>query len=154
MDNFLGRIIGEMFSKSPEIGSSTGEGDFVNLYNTSLPDDMRDGFMSWIEDESKRQGRNLLLDLGDYDVQGYWLAGERPDERGHGTDTYKKPNHPTFSNESVYHGLDGYYGGSWGNNEFVPGKTNLEFRTPEQLAEYFASVEPGVRLAQRTMIPR
>jgi len=40
----------------------------------------------------------------DYDMRGLWKAnpGAAPDERGHWPDTYKLPNHPTFSSQSVY----------------------------------------------------
>ena len=153
MSDWLPGVIASLFLDRRPADTSESDG-FYDKYNTQVPQEDLQAYTSWLLSEGSRQGRDLLMDRGDYDVQGYWLAGERPDERGHGTDAYKKPNHPTFSDESVYHGADGYYGGSWGNNEFTPGRTNLEIRTPEQLAEYFASVEPGVRLNQRTMIPR
>ena len=39
----------------------------------------------------------------DYDLRGAFLSGMTgPDENGHWPDTFKKPNHPTFSNESKY----------------------------------------------------
>lgn len=41
-----------------------------------------------------------------YDLRGYWLdkGNLNPeDERGHIGDTYKKPNHPTFSTYSKYY---------------------------------------------------
>src|SRR6185436_2155034 len=40
----------------------------------------------------------------DYDMRGLWKSnpGEAPDERGQWPDTYKLPNHPTFSSQSIY----------------------------------------------------
>ena len=40
----------------------------------------------------------------DYDMRGLWKAnpGAVPDPWGHWPDTYKLPNHPTFSDQSVY----------------------------------------------------
>jgi hypothetical protein len=40
----------------------------------------------------------------DYDMRGLWKSDPnfKPDARGHFPDTYKMPNHPTFSNESIY----------------------------------------------------
>jgi hypothetical protein len=37
-------------------------------------------------------------------MRGYWKAnpGGKPDSRGHFPDTFKLPNHPTFSAESKY----------------------------------------------------
>ena len=49
----------------------------------------------------------VRLDAGwneDYDMRGLWKANPNatPDERGHWPDTFKLPNHPTFSNQSIY----------------------------------------------------
>jgi flagellum-specific peptidoglycan hydrolase FlgJ len=39
----------------------------------------------------------------DYDLRGAFLAGVTPDtQTGHWPDTYKKPNHPTFSDQSKF----------------------------------------------------
>ena len=146
MDNIIEKIVTAMSEQPRMVSSHAGSKDFVDRYNTRLTQDQEKQFMKWIADESKRQGRDLLLDLGDYDVRGYWLGGNTPDERGHGTDQYKKPNHPTFSNESKYHKVDGFEGGTWGENSFRPSKTNLHFRNKGQLIEYFIKREPGVTL--------
>jgi hypothetical protein len=58
-------------------------------------------FKAW----AKQNG--VRMDPGwneDYDMRGYWKANPsgRPDSRGHYPDTFKLPNHPTFSNESRY----------------------------------------------------
>jgi hypothetical protein len=47
--------------------------------------------------------------MEDYDIQGEFLAGRQPKPGMHGSDTFKKPNHPTFSAESQY------------SNSFTPG---------------------------------
>ena len=57
------------------------------------------------QDWAKRN--NVRLDPGwneDYDMRGLWKAnpGAVPDARGHWPDTYKLPNHPTFSDQSQY----------------------------------------------------
>jgi len=39
----------------------------------------------------------------DYDLRGFFKEGLQFDKvTGHGSDKYKKPNHPTFSVESIY----------------------------------------------------
>lgn len=38
----------------------------------------------------------------DYDLHGAYEAGLMPDENHHFPDTFKKPNHPTFSVESKF----------------------------------------------------
>lgn len=98
----------------------------------------------------------------DYDLQGWWLANQNANLKGgYLTDTYKKPNHPTFSNESMYDGLrpddggwdDRLKGGQWEKNgkknvkgedlyNFTPGATNLQMYQPQELMNYFKQVEP------------
>lgn len=60
----------------------------------------------------------------DYDFRGAFKAGLHPDpENGHWPDTFKKPNHPTFSNESKYaKGQLATYAGHWKGETFVPPK--------------------------------
>ncbi len=58
----------------------------------------------------------------DYDLRGAFKAGLTPDPNtGHWPDTFKKPNHPTFSNESQYAvGPDKAKAGHWNGDTFVP----------------------------------
>ena len=76
-------------------------------------------------DELKYQdwkARNAPNDTGaDYDLRGAFKAGAQPAENGHWPDTFKKPNHPTFSNESQYAtGENAAKAGHWERNAFVP----------------------------------
>lgn len=84
----------------------------------------------------------------DYDLRGAYKAGLTPDPaRGHWPDTFKKPNHPTFSDQSQYSGKDGNVGGHWGDdNSFTPSATNLQQHSPEELQQYFKKTEPGSKL--------
>ncbi len=99
-------------------GSIDPEMMFRDKYNTSLTKSEQKVFDKWAQEESKRRGREILMDMGAYDVQGFWKSGDYKniDKDGHGTDKWKKPNHPTFSNESIYHDVDGYVGGTWGED--------------------------------------
>ena len=102
---------------------------YRNRYNTELTPSEKKEFDKWVAKESKRQGRDILMDMGAYDVQGFWKSGDhkRMDQDNHGTDTWKKPNHPTFSNQSKYHGADGFYGGNWKEDgAYQPSKQTLE----------------------------
>ncbi len=121
--------------------------DFRNQYNTELPQESVEPFFLWAMEESKQKGRNIFNDMQDYDLQGYFLSGMwKGGSGGHGPDTFKKPNHPTFSNESMYHGVDEYKGGKWGENSFTPSETNLEFFNKGQYSDYFMRFEPGITL--------
>lgn len=91
---------------------------------------------------------------GDYDMKGYYLdnPGTNPNAEGqHYPDTYKKPWHPTFSDESMYHGVAGNQGGSWGTDAdgkdtFTPGPTNIHLHGVLGLLDYFDKTEPNATL--------
>ncbi len=69
------------------------------------------------------------------------------DDRGHTTDKFKKPNHPTFSDESQYSGQNGNVGGHWGDDgTFTPSNTNLTQHTSAELQQYFKQNEPDTKL--------
>ena len=64
---------------------------------------------------------------------------------GHGPATFKLPNHPTFSEESM-HSTSEMPGGKWqkGDNDrwyFHPSEHNLKNRSPEELSKYFINKE-------------
>lgn len=114
------------------------------------PEQEAEFFLQWKPQHAPR-------DSGyDYDHRGAYLAdkaGTLPpmDDRGHGTDTFKKPWHPTYSTGSGVPPLDGMTPGTWGQTAegqpyFEAGSQNLQFQSPEELQRYFAEVEPGVAL--------
>lgn len=120
--------------------------DFTNEYNTKLSAEEEKEFQKW----AKEQGRER--DLFDYDLRGAWKEMQsgamQEDDRGHLGDKYKKPNHPTFSNQSIYSN-DQNVGGKWeergGQTIFTPGR-KLSKAEADFLQRYFAEVEPGVVL--------
>lgn len=120
--------------------------DMTNSYNTKLAPEEEAKFQGWAKENGK------LKDAYDYDIRGFWKDGAAFSENGHGSDYYKKPNHPTFSEESQYHGSDGHFGGRWNKNEegetvsFTPSSTNLKNMSQEQLQRYFDEVEQGIKL--------
>ena len=124
------------------------EYDFTDKYNTKLTPEQEKEFQKWAKEESKRQGRNVLKDLYDYDLRGLFIdGGGFGGSNGHATDTYKKPNHPTFSTGSKYSGVDGYVGGKWsedktGHWSFVPSATNFQMHGVERLKEIFKEQNP------------
>ena len=132
------------------------EQHFADNYNTPLDDTNEQRFQTWLKAESERRQRDVAGDLADYDLRGYWANGGYKDTsgQGHMPDTYKKPNHPTFSNQSKYHGTRSpwgvpYEGGTWAEDgsAYTPSKTMLRYTHPEPwLRRYMQDVEPGVRL--------
>lgn len=85
---------------------STGRSSF----DTPLPPDRQQAFQAW-----RNANVNPQDSGGDYDFQGAYLAGLTPSANGHWVDTFKKPNEPTFSNQSQYAkdepGLVGHWNG-------------------------------------------
>ena len=79
-------------------------------------------YQTWNKD-MKSKGYIHPQDQGqDYDLRGAFKAGINPSVPGaHWPDTYKKPNHETFSNESQYaKGEYAKYAGSWKGDKFTP----------------------------------
>jgi hypothetical protein len=114
--------------------------DYTDKYNTPLPEEKKDLYELWLKAFPEHQRGTY-----DYDMVGAFLAGVQSGEGGHLPDTYKKPNHPTFSVDSQYHGSDGNYGGQWleltdGDWLFVPSQTNWQMNG-DWLEDYFKMAE-------------
>jgi len=140
---------GSMMQKGgiPFLSQEDPEMMYTDRFNTSLSKKEQKDFNEWVAQESQRQGRNILMDKGAYDVQGFWKSGDykNTDENGHGSDKWKKPNHPTFSNQSNYHGVDGFYGGNWTEKSgYQPSKQSADMYGPGYYNRIFAE-EPGRR---------
>ncbi len=119
--------------------------DFTQQFNTQLSPEEEQQFQQWIV----ASGRSLN-DLFDYDLRGAWKSGVAQDPRGHLPDTWKKPNHPTFSTESMYNNGQ-YQGGAWvqlpnGGWTFTATPWNVQNYGAQDLQQYFSSVEPDSKL--------
>lgn len=125
------------------------DASWPNQYQTKLTPEQAEAFPAWATSLGAQQGRTgeqVQRDAYDYDIQGAYLGSLQPDARGHLGDIYKKPNHPTFSDQSQYHGVDGHQGGTWGRGTFTPGPGNFQYQTPQQLRDYMREREPATRL--------
>jgi len=128
-------------------------GDFSSRYNTALSPTDEARYQAWGQAQAAQNGgRNPAADVYDYDMRGFWQSGQSFADNGHAGDAFKKPNHPTFSDQSRYHGVDGHQGGSWGGGKdgqpwtFAPGPSNMQMHDPGDLQRYFQKREPGNRL--------
>jgi hypothetical protein len=129
--------------------------DFTDSFNTELNSREQADYQLWLLEEKYQTGKDWLRDLRDYDVQGFFKAGETL-EGGHGTDRFKKQAHPSFSNQSIYHGAekDGklYLGGEWGrkgdHDTFRPHPKMLlnKTHTVDGIKKYFDMYEKGNEL--------
>lgn len=128
--------------------------DMTNQYNTPLNPQETQQYAAWLQSK----GINPNTAAFDYDMQGAFKAGVLQSGNGHFPDTFKKPNHTTFSDQSQYNGADGYQGGSWvdnGNNTYTfnASPTNVQMTDPTSLQQYFATREQGNTLNLPLPIP-
>ena len=130
--------------KPKDINAENEPEDLTNKFNTSLSADKEKKFQQWAKDNNKEN------DTYDYDLRGAWLdltSGKmKQAENGHLGDKYKKPNHPTFSDQSIYHNADSQ-GGHWseenGSTSFTPSDINIKNLGADGLKNYFAKNEKG-----------
>jgi len=134
---------------------------FINNFNTELPKEVEPKFQQWLAEESKKKGRDISKDMYDYDIKGAFLdllqGNIKEDERGHLTDKYKKPNHPTFSNQSIYNETESPFGGKFIGGEWIEDPSGKVYYTPslemlntthplEFLMDYMKKAEPDSEL--------
>lgn len=94
--------------------NTNATGGPLTKYDTKLPKGKEKEYSQWVKSLPLN-----LRDDHDYDLRGAFLEGLKPDKYGHMSDKYKKPWHPTFSNESIYSTKD-IQGGHWEGDEFIP----------------------------------
>lgn len=68
-------------------------------YGTKLSQEEEKGYQAW----KGKLPKNLQYE-GDYDLRGLWKDNPnvKPSTNLHFPDKFKLPNHPTFSDESIY----------------------------------------------------
>jgi hypothetical protein len=114
-------------------------------------------YKDWLAYKSKLEGRDLSKDEQDYDLESYFKSLKyndkdyKPKQGIHLEDTYKKPNHPTFSNQSMYNIPGIQEGGNWSSNKegkwaFKPSELNLKNMPAEQMQQYFSEADPNAEL--------
>jgi|SRR5215831_4789967 len=88
--------------------------DYSHL-NTPITPAEEPAFQLWKQ-------KNAPKDSGfDYDLAGAFKAGVvRDPKTGHMPDTFKKPNHPTFSNQSKFYAIAPEKAGRWEGDRFIP----------------------------------
>ena len=106
--------------------------DRVNYGGFDLTNEELPKFEKWMSDNN-----NSYWDAGSYDPVVAYKANMKRGSDGHTGDLGKKPFHPTFSNEAIYHEKDYNEherggGGAWtdtpnGKSYFSPSGTNMHF---------------------------
>ena len=113
--------------------------DYTHEFNTPLTPEE--------EARYRRELGDKANDTYDYDMRGFWKSQGQLDPRGHAGDQFKKPNHPTFSDQSQYSNF-AVPGGHWSEPRipekvhFTPSHVNIENMGEQGLQAYFEEVEP------------
>jgi hypothetical protein len=145
----------DLIPKAPAVAGADPR-DFTDRYNTQLSPEDEQKFNLWA------QANNRVKDSYDYDMRGAYqelMSGQTQQaDNGHFTDKFKKPNHPTFSNESQYNGVDGFSGGQWvetpKGTSFAPGQSQSKLWPADELGQYFKQTEPDITLMQPDRMDR
>lgn len=130
------------------------------LYTTKLTDNEERQFQDWYRRVAKYKDLNPNPDAvgQDYDYRGYWKNEDREiifdDKKGHFTDKYKQPTHPTFSNQSMYSN-NITPGGEWieGKGTFLFKHNNYTARQAKRTHDYLMDTGEGYILGTDTIIP-
>ena len=115
--------------------------DFTDQYNTPLSSQEEAAFQKW-----RATLPTNLRNTSDYDLRGAWKANARAAANGHLPDTWKKPNHATFSTGSIYSTPD-MRGGTWddgsspNNYIYEASPVNVRNMGMGRLAQYFLQFE-------------
>lgn len=89
-------------------------------YDTQLSPEQEQAYQAWKQQNAPRDSG------ADYDLRGAFQAGVRPAgpeagaDAGHFPDTFKKPGHPTFSNQSQYAPARPDLAGFWQGENYIP----------------------------------
>jgi hypothetical protein len=122
------------------MGAMTGEQ--AGQYDTRLSPTEESAFQHW-----RATLPPNLQNMGDYDLRGAWKANAQQAANGHLPDTFKKPNHVTFSDGSIY-ADDHNPAGSWvqrpdGTWLYFASPSMTRYRDPSDLLNYFQAYEQG-----------
>jgi len=112
-------------------------------YDTKLSPEEEQQFQVW-----RQSLPPDLQNTYDYDLRGAWKSGAEKSLNDHLTDVYKKPNHMTFSDQSMYKNAAPRQGDHWQDNAdgSVTDLVGLgfdKFHDPSDLLNYFQTTEKG-----------
>lgn len=110
-------------------------------YDTPLTPAQENAFLRW-----QSQLPSNLQATQDYDLHGAYLGAAAQAGNGHLPDTWKKPNHMTFSDESQYSTPE-HQGGQWVGRDgkwiFVASPWNMNQNGSATILDYFRQNEPA-----------
>lgn len=148
VESGYGTIAAKALENTPELVAGSGANIARGLIETGDPKEFTRAMLSVARPDAEPVGKDYSVldtkldpqqeaafqiwksqyapqDSGeDYDLRGAFLKGYTPSpDTGHFPDEFKKPNHPTFSNESKFAQLYPRLAGSWGGpdrDQYIP----------------------------------
>lgn len=111
----------EFWESAPVVGDTVDNADWWKQVPPAFETPLNSAEESTFQEWKQKVAPN---DSGaDYDLRGAFKAGLQPDpQNGHWPDTFKKPNHPTFSDQSIYAGQAPDLAGTWEGDKYIPAK--------------------------------
>jgi len=110
-------------------------------YDTKLSPQEELQFKGWKKKYAPRDSG------ADYDLRGAFKSGLTPNpDTGHWPDTFKKPNHPTFSVESQYAKDRPDLAGRWEGEKYIPAGTESDFSLPDMVSQAIQKMAPIKKL--------
>lgn len=120
-------------------------------YDTKLTPEEEQQFQTWKQKYAPQDSGQ------DYDLRGAFKAGLQPDpQTGHWPDTFKKPNHPTFSNQSMYASQRPDLAGSWQGDQYIkpqpqPKTAGELIRGLQGIRQKYDIAAPGVEAGEQEL---
>jgi hypothetical protein len=117
-------------------------------YDTKLEADDEQNFQQWFSKVAHKGETGA-----DYDYRGAYKAGISADPKtAHWPDTFKKPNHETFSNESQYAtGEDAQKAGYWDGEKYIKAG-DARFREDVEAIKHGSWTKPGSDVQTQAML--
>lgn len=133
-----------------------GQSPFTTKLNEPSYEEYRDLILKTPEFADKIDTTNYDMMTAYYDLGYDQMMEYSLHEDKHLPDTYKKPNHPTFSTESIYSTKDNP-GGTWTKKddkwEFTPSKANIDnVGDINKYVNWFTTNEPNAILKLDSVI--
>jgi hypothetical protein len=118
--------------------------DQTENYNTALTPSEETAFQAWRDSLPSD-----LQNTRDYDLRGAWKANAQAAGNGHLPDTWKKPNHITFSDGSIYASPQNPPG-QWEQSPdqtwtYTAPPTFDRYHSADDILNYFQAFENGKR---------
>jgi hypothetical protein len=126
--------------------------DYTDRYNTTLSQGEEAEFQRW-----RAALPPNLQNLRDYDLRGAWKSRAQASANNHLPDTYKKPNHMTFSEGSIYANRESRPG-QWVENAgrwtYRASPDLGRYRDPSAVLNYFQYAEPDSQVRLPNLFTR